>query len=213
MKHVLIGLCIILAILSCVQCLTLQVEPKTTECFYHDFPDGKNIKVFWSVVRGGLLDVQVQIFYEGTAAAPQRKVLYDKMHFETEEEGIHSFQTIDIGTYAFCFNNEMARFTAKVVHFRVVESTRWGILADRDISKAKPSAMESSARHISEELDLLELHQEYMRSREIRNRETQESTNSRLFWLSLFESIVLVGISSIQAYYIRRLFNTTKRMV
>jgi hypothetical protein len=97
--------------------------------------------------------------------------------------------------------------------------------------------MEKAARRISEEMDLLELHQQYMRQREIRHRQSmflsttarqqhntdpliarcnttlwhstrtaQESTNSRVFWMSIFESLFLISISVGQVYLIRSFF-------
>ena len=38
----------------------------------------------------------------------------------------HEFRSDKAGIYSFCFNNEMARFTAKVVRFKVVASAEWG---------------------------------------------------------------------------------------
>lgn len=41
--------------------LTLQVEPKTTECFYEYFEAGQNVSLNYGVTRGGLLDILVQV--------------------------------------------------------------------------------------------------------------------------------------------------------
>lgn len=44
-----------------VQSLTLQVEPKTTECFFEIFEAGSDVSFSYRVVRGGLLDILVQV--------------------------------------------------------------------------------------------------------------------------------------------------------
>lgn len=191
--------------------VTLQVEPKTTECFYHHFEANKGAKFFWQVVRGGLLDVLVQVKYEGVHSSSTNlgRVIFEKMHFEGEEEGFYEFRSGEAGIYSFCFNNEMARFTAKVVRFKIIASAEWGTDVDaNDEDGAPKSQIEMSARRISEEMDLLELHQQYMRQREIRHRLTAESTNSRVLWLSIMECATLITISCLQVYFIRSLFNT-----
>lgn len=41
----------------------------------------------------------------------------------------------------------------------------------------------------------------------------QQSTNSRIFWLSVLESIVLLSISFAQVYYIKRFFKSNNRLI
>ena len=41
--------------------LTLQVEPKTEECFSQFVEQGKDVTVLYSVTRGGLLDIEVRV--------------------------------------------------------------------------------------------------------------------------------------------------------
>eukprot|EP01094_Clydonella_sp_ATCC50884_P023905 TRINITY_DN5859_c0_g1_i3.p1 TRINITY_DN5859_c0_g1~~TRINITY_DN5859_c0_g1_i3.p1 ORF type:complete len:220 (+),score=83.42 TRINITY_DN5859_c0_g1_i3:100-759(+) len=204
------ALLLVLCTLPSARAVTLQVEPKTTECFYHHFEADKGAKFFWQVVRGGLLDVLVQVKYEGvhSSAATLGRVIFEKMHFEGEEEGFYEFRSGEAGIYSFCFNNEMARFTAKVVRFKIIASAEWGTdVKGTDDEGAPKSQIEMSARRISEEMDLLELHQQYMRQREIRHRLTAESTNSRVLWLSVLECATLITISCLQVYFIRSLFN------
>ena len=39
--------------------LTLQVEPKSVECFYEDVESLEDVTVYYQVLRGGLLDIKV----------------------------------------------------------------------------------------------------------------------------------------------------------
>ena len=75
----------------------------------------------------------------------------------------------------FCFNNEMARFTAKVITFSMISSvctftslrlplvvpsnllgqSEWGVKDDDDEDVIDP--MEKAARRISEEMDVLQV--------------------------------------------------------
>ncbi len=44
-----------------VNALTLQVEPKTEECFMQHIDQGNDVTILYSVTRGGLLDVDVRV--------------------------------------------------------------------------------------------------------------------------------------------------------
>ena len=52
--------------------------------------------------------------------APSGLLLYETLHFEEEDDGIYDFVPKEPGAYRFCFNNEMSRWTAKVVSFYLV---------------------------------------------------------------------------------------------
>eukprot|EP01095_Lingulamoeba_sp_RSL-Kostka_P005597 TRINITY_DN16_c0_g1_i1.p1 TRINITY_DN16_c0_g1~~TRINITY_DN16_c0_g1_i1.p1 ORF type:complete len:221 (+),score=67.93 TRINITY_DN16_c0_g1_i1:55-717(+) len=196
----------------CNRALTLQVEPKSQECFYKDFDIGKDVKVSYSVVRGGLLDINFRVKYEGDPSnnnAAKGQIVYETLHFENKAEGFYQFKTLESGVYSFCFDNEMARFTAKVVSFKILGQDRFGsevLERDDDDLSEHFDPMERSARKISDELELLEMHQEYMIQRELRHSMTQNNTNSRIFWFSFLECTVLIGMSLFQIYYIKKFF-------
>jgi hypothetical protein len=44
-------------------------------------------------------------------------ILFDKLYFEGKDLGRYTFVAQQTGTYSFCFDNEMARFTVKTVTF------------------------------------------------------------------------------------------------
>jgi p24 family protein beta-1 len=50
---------------------------------------------------------------------PRGNTLYQGLHFDSKMKGRQRFTAADSGSYKFCFNNEMSRFTAKVVTFKV----------------------------------------------------------------------------------------------
>jgi hypothetical protein len=51
-----------------------------------------------------------------------------------------------------------------------------------------------------------------MKTRERAHRDTSESTNTRVQWYSIIESVLLVGMSMWQIHYLRRLFEV-KRVI
>ncbi|KAK9728632.1 vesicle coat component [Basidiobolus ranarum] len=51
---------------------------------------------------------------------------------------------------------------------------------------------------------------EYLRHREARRRDTNESTNERVKWFSIFSMVVLVSLGIWQIFYLKRFFQTKK---
>eukprot|EP00011_Vannellida_sp_DIVA3-517-6-12_P008664 CAMPEP_0114612638 /NCGR_PEP_ID=MMETSP0168-20121206/4723_1 /TAXON_ID=95228 ORGANISM="Vannella sp., Strain DIVA3 517/6/12" /NCGR_SAMPLE_ID=MMETSP0168 /ASSEMBLY_ACC=CAM_ASM_000044 /LENGTH=219 /DNA_ID=CAMNT_0001823625 /DNA_START=27 /DNA_END=686 /DNA_ORIENTATION=- len=215
-RRVLATAVLLLALSQLCWALTLQVEPKTSECFSEELEKGKEVKINYQVLRGGLLDIKFQVLYEGEATGARFKdVLYEQMYFENEgEPGLYTLKTRRPGIYTFCFDNTIARFTAKVVSFRVMKHNRWNMPEPEDqdsVDLLEP--MDRSAKRISEELEMLEMHQQYMRARELRHSVTQQSTNRRVFWFSVLEAMALLGISIFQVYYIKRFFHGPKNLL
>ena len=123
MKITLIISLIFLLLISFVNSITIQVEPKTTDCFYEDFLSYRDVTFRWEVVRGGKLDINVKIEYHGTNGA-ESNVLFEKLFIQGGSDHEYKFKTHEGGRYSVCFNNEMSRFTAKVVRFESSGSTK-----------------------------------------------------------------------------------------
>jgi hypothetical protein len=61
-KYPWLVLAALFCLLSCIHALTMQVEPKTEECFYQFVDKEKDITILYSVTRGGLLDIDVRVY-------------------------------------------------------------------------------------------------------------------------------------------------------
>jgi len=187
--------------------LTFQVEPRTSDCFYLDLMPGQRVRIPFYVTRGGLLDIDLRI------NGPNNEQIYSGMQFESSQfEFISRFQ----GPHSICWNNEMSRWTAKVVQFHVEVDGRKIALEpgnpkqDEVLTPGALTPMEDSINKISTALDSIQSDQRYFRSREQRHRDTAESTNARVFWYSVIESILLIGISLGQVYYLRKFFEVKR---
>lgn len=189
--------------------LTLQVEPREEACFYEDLESGKTFRLEFEVVRGGLLDIKVKIF------DPQQNTVLDKMAFFNrnddalnEQEGRISFQAGVSGTYKLCFDNTMSRWTAKVVSFFVMHDQPKD--PHGDVAKLEHlGPMVDSVIKIADQLDVIENAQHHMRVREQSARDSIEQTHSRVHWVSLIDSLLLIGMTAFQLYYIRHWFAET----
>lgn len=53
--------------------------------------------------------------------------------------------------------------------------------------------------------------QKYFRTRENRNFSTVRSTESRIIWFSIIESILIVGLSGFQVFVVRTFFQKNRK--
>jgi hypothetical protein len=138
-RTVILYLSFFLLSVSLVNGLSLQLEPKTSECFFEQVPANTELTLYYQVVRGGLLDIKLTVttipfcssfeflsfrsLLSSTiikVETPSGNLLYETLHFEEEDDGIYDFIPREQGYYKFCFNNEMSRWTAKVVSFYLI---------------------------------------------------------------------------------------------
>ncbi|GAM21403.1 hypothetical protein SAMD00019534_045780 [Acytostelium subglobosum LB1] len=178
--------------------LTLQVEPKMTECFSEYVDSGKISFINYQVIRGGLLDVDVKVF------DPMGNTIYSILHFESSMKGKMSFTASNSGAYKICFNNEMSRFTAKVITFTWTYDN-----ADTAFVKGETlNPMDQSIQKIERTLQSIVFEQKKMRYREQTNRDTSESTNERVVRWTIIQLLVLVSMGVAQIWFLRRWFNS-----
>jgi len=189
--------------------LTLQVEPKMEECFHEDIPANSDVELTFTVIRGGLLDIRTKI--EG----PDGVIYEDLIFFNHEaadgkQDHTQAWRVNKASSYKFCFDNKMSRFTAKVVDFEIYyHSTDGAIRGDKNepASHDDVKTIEESVKRMGQSFDHVEKELNYLRNRESRHRETAESTNSRIFWYSLLEAVLLLTVSFSQAFYLKRAFD------
>lgn len=191
--------------------LTFQVEPRTSECFFVDVPaPNHQVSIDFWVLRGGLLDIDLRIM------SPSGVAVFSGLQFESNSR---DFIANEAGAYEVCWNNEMSRWTAKVVQFAATVSDSYGNIiksplgdfsaganAPKPATKEALNPMEDAVRQLGNSLDAIQRDQKYLLIRETRHRDTAESTNGRIVWYSLFESLVLLSISLGQVFYLRKFF-------
>jgi len=184
-------------LLTLSNCFSFFIEPNTEECFYEYAKQNDTIGIMFEVIRGGNRDIDVM------AIDPNGKTVNSE---KRQTEGRYSFSAQKTGNYAFCFSNIMSSVTQKIV--------------DVDIEVGLPSAEEEPEMASEDELAplveaLAELKytmkkivsdQKYLKMRDLAHAATNENTNSRVLWWSIFELAILVGSGFFQVFYLRRIF-------
>lgn len=187
--------------------LTFQVEPKTSECFYANVEKGAPFSMKFEVIRGGLLDIKLRV------ADPNGRGIVDKLSFFNKQdsqrnnaEGLVDFKAYVQGEHEICFDNRMSRWTAKMVTFEV--------LSDKKLDDHHEAAMledlgpmVDSVIKIADELDVIEKLQHHIRVQEQFMRDRLTVSNSRVHWISIFESVSLIAITVFQVKYIASWFS------
>ncbi|KAJ1897859.1 hypothetical protein LPJ81_004449, partial [Coemansia sp. IMI 209127] len=151
------------------------------------------------VHQGGNFDIDYEV--EG----PNNRQLFKG---DAERQGDFVFTATQVGEYAFCFKNGLASFADKLVEFDITVEDE---ARPEDIAKrTKRDEVMTSVVGIASDLQQITKFMKYFRLRENRNFATVSSTESRVWWFSILESLCVVLVAVIQVYAIRALF-TAKR--
>mmetsp|Transcript_1059 Transcript_1059/g.1648 ORF Transcript_1059/g.1648 Transcript_1059/m.1648 type:complete len:201 (-) Transcript_1059:90-692(-) len=188
--------CLILAIfVTYISALTIKVHPHQEECFYEPIKKANvKVKVQFEVSQGGMLDIDAKI------QGPSGQIIHQ---VQKQSDAIFTFNANEIGHYKVCFSNVMNTVSPKSVSFYI----HVGELVDPNLAKlAHLDPIEHQMLKLSEGLAIIENEQKHLRASERHHRDLTEATNSRLFWWSSFQFIVVLSITVFQIYYLQSIF-------
>lgn len=188
--------------------LTTLLEPHERSCFYAWVDAvGEKVGFYFAVQSGGHFDIDY------TVHDPDQKLITSG-NKERQLDIIFTGNTI--GEYTFCFENSMSTIAEKLIDFDItVESEpRLDVpIQPAKLLKEHSAPLEEGIGNMDEKLTQIGRTQRYFRVRENRNFDTVRSTQSKIFWYSVVESVTMVGISVAQVWIVRALFErgSTKR--
>jgi hypothetical protein len=123
---------------------------------------------------------------------------------EKERQGDFVYTTQSIGEHSHCIFNTMASYAAKSVDIELTaQDDKFSVNAKLPqnkggLSDEHLSPLEESLYKLSADLSHISRNQKYFRTRENRNFATVKSTESRIFWFSLMENMLIVAMSALQ---------------
>ncbi|XP_071963641.1 transmembrane emp24 domain-containing protein 10-like [Antedon mediterranea] len=135
--------------------------------------------------------------------------LYSK---EDAQEGKFAFTTDDYDMFEVCFETKVSaglRGTQREVSLDL----KHGIEAKsyEDLAKAeKLKPMEVELRRLEDLSESIVNDFAYLRKREEEMRDTNESTNTRVLYFSIFSMVCLLSLATWQVFYLRRYFKSKK---
>jgi len=105
----------------------------------------------------------------------------------------------------------MSTFAEKMVDFEInIEHELKESAPLSETSEQVLTPMEQSLNYLANKLNVIQKYARYFRTRQNRNHSTVVSTESKVFWFALFESILIVTMSVLQVVFIRKFFSSTK---
>ncbi|GJJ14300.1 hypothetical protein Clacol_008564 [Clathrus columnatus] len=165
--------------------LTTVIGANERLCFYADV-DKAGEKI--GVQSGGDFDINFDV------KDPRDKIILDG---RGERQGDYVLTANYVGEYAFCLENDMSTLTGKLIDIDItVESeprrdppAKPGQLADQT------SALEESIYRLNGMLSSIRRNQRSAHTRERRGYFVVESTQSRIFWYSVLETAMIIGMA------------------
>ena len=192
--------------------LTFSLPAKELSCFYI-FTEKPNTQVsyYFAVQQGGSFDVDYSV------KDPLGNVLVAK---SKERQGDFVITAKHAGEYEFCFLNEMSTFADKVIDFEIKYD---GDAANAFRAKmpeqlnSKPmahvEAMKDTVAQIDVQLEDLKRQLQYYKTRNNRNQATVRSTESRIYYFSILEVLLMVGMAGLQITIVQLFFKGSRKQL
>lgn len=134
-------------------------------------------------------------------------ILYAK---EDATKGKFAFTTEDYDMFEVCFES---KGTGRIPDQLVILDMKHGVEAKNyeeiaKVEKLKP--LEVELRRLEDLSESIVNDFAYMKKREEEMRDTNESTNTRVLYFSIFSMFCLIGLATWQVFYLRRFFKAKK---
>jgi hypothetical protein len=191
--------------------LTFTLAPNEKQCFYaFNNRQNANIGYYFAVQAGGSFDINY------TVKGPNTQIIVSE---EKQRQGDYLFNADQIGEYEFCFDNEMSTFAEKVIDFEIKTdddleaNQRKANLPNAPTENVAVENMQLSVEKIEKKLSLLENSLNYYKTRNNRNQSTVKSTETRIFWFSLFDLILMLAMAGFQVAVVKFFFQGSRKQL
>ncbi|TNY21690.1 emp24/gp25L/p24 family/GOLD-domain-containing protein [Rhodotorula diobovata] len=189
-----LALSALVLVAACARAHTIDLDAGVKECFFEDLHTEDKMTVTYQVAGGGHLDIDFSL------TGPGGRIMNEQRKKDT---GTHSFTAESDGRYTYCFSNEMSTVSGKTVSFNV-----HGIMYVEDDGHTAP--IEREIRQLSAALEAVKDEQEYIVVRERLHRDTAESTNDRVKYWSIVQTVMLFAVCGWQVFYLKRFFEVKR---
>lgn len=185
--------------------LTVKVPASEVRCFYGEvFDSGTKVGFSYSVQSGGAFDIDF------TLKDPNQNVLFER---NKESYGEYLFSARNIGEYQFCFSNDMSTFTDKMVEFDLNMDSDLKASLPEPVDSANTDSVEHSISVLEERVSVLLRNLQYYKTRNNRNESTVKSTESRIFYFSMFGLSLMVGMGLLQVVIVQLFFQGSRKQL
>jgi len=208
----------LICLLGAADAIYFVLEEGQTRCFLEEIPkdtlilakykgeDGDSLNAYNQKGNTKLTSLGLQV----KVSDPDENIALER---GLQPEGRFAFTSQVSGEYKICFTTNSTRWfgTKQKVNFHLdiqygVDATDYKDLADQE----KLTEMEVAVRKLNDKIRDMRAEQAYQRTREATFRNTSESTNARVMWWSVIQTLILVGTALWQISHLKHYFHTKK---
>ncbi|XP_034961766.1 transmembrane emp24 domain-containing protein 9 [Zootoca vivipara] len=186
------------------------------KCFIEEIPDETMVIGNY---RTQLFDKQREEYLPATPGLgmfvevkdPDEKVVLSRQY---GSEGRFTFTSHTPGEHQICLHSNSTKFSLFAggmlrVHLDIQVGEHANDYAEI-AAKDKLSELQLRVRQLLEQIEQIQKEQNYQRWREERFRQTSESTNQRVLWWSIVQTLILVAIGVWQMRHLKSFFEAKK---
>eukprot|EP00741_Cyanophora_paradoxa_P004603 tig00000821_g4467.t1 len=205
-RRVLVGLLALVALQLALASNPMQfdVPVHSFKCLHEEIPANTFVFGEYFTQPGPGMEIEVSVTDPSNGIKHRR---------DKADEGRFTFETSYAGDHKFCFYNKAAHNQHPSGSARIGVIFKTG-LAAKDYAeiarKENLKPLEVHLRRMEDVVNEIQREMEYMKEREAYLRDTNESTNARVAWFSVFSICVLIGLGVYQSFYMRKFFMAKK---
>ncbi|XP_003936140.1 transmembrane emp24 domain-containing protein 9 [Saimiri boliviensis] len=196
--------------------LYFHIGETEKKCFIEEIPDETMVIGNY---RTQLYDKQREEYQPATPGLgmfvevkdPEDKVILARQY---GSEGRFTFTSHTPGEHQICLHSNSTKFSLFAggmlrVHLDIQVGEHANDYAEI-AAKDKLSELQLRVRQLVEQVEQIQKEQNYQRWREERFRQTSESTNQRVLWWSILQTLILVAIGVWQMRHLKSFFEAKK---
>lgn len=194
------------SILSCTEAYIITLDSNDIECFHERVPIGTKLGFSFEVMEGGFYDIDVEI------KDPTNAILHQD---ERTSSGKFTIEANMDGPYQFCMSNHKSSQAPKVIIFEIDKSElprKWSATEggeegkDDETNKLASMVDNLMLATISARHDV-----RYLTTRDRIHRIINEKTNSTVVWWTGIEFFLLLMVTFLQVWYLKRFFEVRRK--
>ena len=178
--------------LLAVNCNMLTYKMNTYEraCFYEQTSvENQQVMFYFTVIHGNDIDVKI-------TDLKQNKIIHSS---DRKPEGDFVLTIPEPAEIMICFSNGKSSFEPKIVEFDVT-------LSHVPETSSNMGQVEEALDRLQQELSNIKQNLSRLRGRVLRNMETVQSAESRIFYFSILEAVMIVFMAILQVYVLKNYF-------
>lgn len=194
--------------------LYFHIGETERKCFIEEIPSDTMVLVhykveLYDVKSGGFMPSSPGVGMHVEVRDPDDKAILSRVY---SSEGRISFMSHTPGEHIIClYSNSTAWFSGTQLRVHLdIQVGEHAIDYANVAQKEKLSELQLRIHQLLEQVEQITKEQNYQRYREERFRQTSESTNQRVFWWSLAQTIILLAMGVWQMKHLKSFFEAKK---